>query len=82
MKVIPGNVATDVCKALCINNSRMAVDKLDEDERNTVSLTDGNRGNPNTTIINEPSLYALILSSRKPEAKLFKRWITHEHRKD
>lgn len=74
----PWFVATDVCKALCINNSRMAVDKLDEDEKNTVSLTDGNRGNPNTTIINEPGLYALTLSSRKPEAKAFKRWITHE----
>ncbi len=74
----PWFVAADVCRALELTNSRMAVDRLDEDEKNTVSLTDGNRGNPNVTIINEPGLYALVLGSRKPEAKAFKRWITHE----
>ena len=74
----PWFVAADVCKALEIVNNRMATDRLDEDEKNTVSLTDGNRGNPNTVIINEPGLYSLVLSSRKPEAKQFKRWITHE----
>mgnify|MGYP002465326028 CR=1 FL=1 len=36
------------------------------------------RGNPNMTVVNEPGLYTLILSSRKPEAKAFKRWITHD----
>ena len=71
-------VAADVCKALEINNGRMATDRLDADEKNTVSLTDGNRGNPNMTIVNEPGLYTLILGSRKPEARAFKRWITHE----
>lgn len=50
--------------------------RLDDDEKNTVVLIDGNRGNPNTTVINEPGLYALVLGSRKPEAKAFKRWIT------
>ena len=67
-----------MCRALGLGNSRMATDKLDEDEKNTVSLIDGNRGNPNMTVINEPGLYSLVLSSRKPEAKAFKRWITHE----
>ena len=71
-------MAADVCRALGLGNSRMATDKLDEDEKNTVSLIDGNRGNPNMTVINEPGLYSLVLSSRKPEAKAFKRWITHE----
>lgn len=75
----PWFVAIDVCNVLEIGNSRMAVDRLDEDEKNTVSLTDGNkRGNPNTTIVSESGLYSLILGSRKPEAKQFKRWITHE----
>lgn len=74
----PWFVAVDVCKALDIDNSRQALARLDEDEKNTVILNDGNRGNPNTAIVNEPGLYALVLGSRKPEAKAFKRWITHE----
>lgn len=44
----------------------------------SVVLTDGNRGNPNVIVVSEPGLYALVLSSRKPEAKEFKRWITHD----
>ena len=74
----PWFVAADVCKALEISNPRMATERLDADEKNTVSLTDGNRGNPNMTIVNEPGLYTLVLGSRKPEARLFKRWITHD----
>ena len=74
----PWFVAADVCRALKINNSHDAIKRLDDDEKNTVALTDGNRGNPNKTIINEPGLYTLVLGSRKPEAKAFKRWITHE----
>ena len=71
-------IANDVCSALEIANSRDAVARLDEDEKNTVVLTDGNRGNPNMAVINESGLYSLVLSSRKPEAKAFKKWITHE----
>lgn len=75
-------VAADVCRALGLGNSSMAVSKLDDDEKMTLSLTDshsGQRGGAQmATIINEPGLYALVLSSRKPEAKAFKRWITHE----
>ena len=74
----PWFVASDVCKALEINNVSMAISRLDEDEKNTISLTEGIPGNPNKTIVNEPGLYSLVLSSRKPEAKAFKRWITHE----
>lgn len=71
-------IARDVCRALELDNSRQALSRLDEDEKNTVILNDGNRGNPNMAIINESGLYSLALSSRKPEAKAFKRWITHE----
>lgn len=74
----PWFVAADVCKALEVANSRDAVARLDEDEKNTVVLTDGNRGNPNVTVVSEAGLYTLVLGSRKPEAKAFKRWITHE----
>ena len=48
----------------------------------TVGLTDshsGRRGGAQSiTIVNEPGMYTLVLGSRKPEAKTFKRWITHE----
>ncbi|WP_285852771.1 phage antirepressor [Bacillus safensis] len=67
-------VAKDVCDVLGILNPSQAVAKLDEDERAMFNI--GRQGN--TNIINEPGLYTLILSSRKPEAKQFKRWITHE----
>lgn len=75
----PWFVAADVCKALEIGNPRQAVSRLEDDEKmNTVIYSDGIRGNPNMTIVSEPGLYSLILRSRKPEAKVFKRWITHE----
>lgn len=78
----PWFVAVDVCNVLEIGNSRMAVDRLDEDEKMTVSSTDshsGTRGGAQKmTIVSESGLYSLILGSRKPEAKQFKRWITHE----
>ena len=71
-------VAIDVCKCLEINNSRQAILKLDTDEKKSLYIENSGAGNPNKTIINEAGLYNLILSSRKPEAKEFKRWITHE----
>lgn len=71
-------VLADVCKVLEIKNSRDAASRLDEDEKNTVAISDGIPGNPNKIIINEPGLYSLILRSNKPEAKAFKRWVTHE----
>ena len=73
----PWFVAADVCKALDIRNGRDAVARLDEDEKG-VALTDTPGGMQNMTTINEPGLYSLVLGSRKPEAKAFKRWITHE----
>ena len=71
-------VAKDVCDVLGIANARDAVSELDDDEKNTVAITDGNRGNPWTNVINEPGLYKLTFKSRKPEAKKFTRWVTHE----
>ena len=73
----PWFVAVDVCKALSITNHRDALGRLDEDEKG-VALTDTLGGKQNLTIVNEPGLYTLVLGSRKPAAKAFKRWITHE----
>lgn len=73
----PWFVSADVCRALEVKNARDAVARLDDDEKGVV-LTDTLGGQQNMTIVNEPGLYALVLGSRKPEAKAFKRWITHE----
>lgn len=67
-------VAADVCKALDIKNTAQAVNKLEADERSMLNI--GRQGE--AYIVNEYGLYNLVLSSRKPEAKAFKRWITHE----
>lgn len=70
-------VAADVCRALEIGNSRQAITRLDEDEKADVILNDGSQ-NRKMNVVNEYGLYNLVLASRKPEAKQFKRWITHE----
>lgn len=70
----PWFVAADVCRALEHSNVTVALDRLDEDERAKFNL--GRQGD--TWCVNEPGLYTLVLGSRKPEAKAFKRWITHE----
>lgn len=75
----PWFVAADVCAVLAIGNPSQAVSYLDDDERSeTLISNEGTPGNPRKIIVNEPGLYSLILRSRKPEAKAFKRWITHE----
>ena len=73
----PWFVAADVCRALDVGNSRQALTRLDEDEKGVIS-TDTPGGRQEMSIVNEPGLYTLVLGSRKPEAKAFKRWITHE----
>lgn len=74
----PWFVAKDVCDILGIDTNHLS-ESLESDEMNTLRITEGNtRGNPNKTIISEPGLYRLIMRSRKPEAKEFQRWVTHE----
>ena len=73
----PWFVAADICKALEIKNNRDILSRLDDDEKG-VDLTDTPGGKQKMTTINEYGLYTLVLSSRKKEAKAFKRWITHE----
>ena len=73
----PWFVAADVCKALDVKNPTDALHRLDEDECTLVSIEGASNGLP-VNAVNEPGLYSLVLGSRKPEAKAFKRWITHE----
>ncbi|MNW52735.1 hypothetical protein D3C74_302670 [compost metagenome] len=73
----PWWVAKDICDVLEISNSRDALTRIDDDEKGVVS-TDTLGGEQQITAVNEPGLYSLILGSRKPEAKEFKRWVTHE----
>lgn len=71
-------VANDVCAILGIANVGNALARLDDDEKSSIRLADGTRGNPNRAIVNEPGLYSLMLRSDKVAAKAFKRWVTHE----
>jgi len=70
--------ANDVCAVLEINNPSQAIARLDDDEKNTLIINEGIQGNPNVNIISESGLYALVLTSRKPQAKRFKKWVTGE----
>lgn len=73
----PWFVAADVCRALGLDSTGKALTRLDDDEKGVNSIhTLG--GSQMMTIINESGLYALVLGSRKPEAKAFKRWVTHK----
>lgn len=70
-------VLRDVCRVLSLSNPAKVAQRLDEDEKDiTLSYTPG--GYQEITIVNEPGLYSVILRSDKPEAKTFKRWVTHE----
>ena len=73
----PYFVAKDVCEALGIEKHRDAISRLDDDERGSV-LVDTLGGRQEMASINESGLYSLILTSRKPEAKAFKKWVTSE----
>ncbi|MDU7718813.1 MAG: phage antirepressor [Cutibacterium avidum] len=74
----PWFVAKDVCEQLGLDNVGQAILSLEDDEKGSITIADGTPGNPNRAIVSESGLYSLILRSRKPEAKAFKRWVTHE----
>lgn len=78
----PWFVAKDVCDVLGLTNSRKAISSLEDDEKMTVTESythSGHRGGAQfMNIINESGLYNLIFRSYKPEAKKFRRWVTHE----
>jgi len=73
----PWFVAKDVCDVLELEDVSKSVSRLDDDEKGTNSIpTLG--GSQEMLVVNEAGLYGLVLGSRKPEAKQFKRWVTHE----
>ncbi|KAF1049356.1 BRO-N domain-containing protein [Xylophilus sp.] len=69
----PWFVARDVCRAIQHSNVSVAVQTLDADEEAKFNL--GPTG-PQVNIVSESGLYALVLRSRKPEAKTFRKWVT------
>lgn len=75
----PWFVGKDVAEALGYANTRDALaTHVEEEDKKTVVISDGKRGNPNQVIINESGLYALIFGSRLKSAKEFKHWVTSE----
>lgn len=71
-------VAKDVAEVLGYNNTSKAIQMhVDEDEKADLPIWDG-RQNRNQKVINESGLYTLILSSKLPSAKKFKKWVTSE----
>lgn len=76
----PWFVAADVCEVLGLDNTTKALLRLDEDEQALISIqgTHSGPGNPMVNVVNESGLYSLVLGSRKPEAKRFKKWVTSE----
>ena len=76
----PWFVATDVCAALGLSNTPKSLQRLDDDEKTTLTNSYSRAGNgaQEFNIINESGLYSLILTSRKAEAKRFKKWVTSE----
>ena len=74
----PWFVLKDVCAVLDLGSAHKVSERLDEDERNQIPLTDSLGRKQETTIINESGLYNVILRSDKPEAKPFRKWVTSE----
>lgn len=75
----PWFVGKDVADILGYKNQRDALAKhVDDEDKNSVAIRDGIQGNPNKVVINESGLYSLIVASKLPTAKVFKRWVTSE----
>ena len=73
----PWFVAKDVCDALGLGRQQDSTRYLDDDEKGEC-LVDTPSGQQSMVAISEAGLYSLILRSRKPEARAFKRWVTHD----
>ncbi|NCB17313.1 MAG: phage antirepressor protein [Synergistales bacterium] len=74
----PWFVAKDVCEVLELVNPSEALKALDDDERNTLRISEGIRGNPEMNIISESGMYTLVMRSNKPHARKFRKWVTSE----
>lgn len=74
----PWFVAVDIARALDIQNPRMAVARIPEDDVSLTDVTDSLGRAQQTYVVNEAGLYDLIFRSDKPEAKKFRAWVTRE----
>lgn len=74
----PWFIGKDVAEALGYEASRNAITKHVDDEDKLTHQISASGQNRNMTVINESGLYSLILSSKLPTAKKFKRWVTSE----
>lgn len=73
----PWFAAVDLCRILGIRNSRDALARLDDDEKGVV-LTDTLGGRQELSAVTESGMFALVLGSRKPSARRFRKWLTAE----
>lgn len=74
----PWFVLNDICSALGITNTRNVAGRLDEDNVRSADVTDNLGRMRQTNVVNEAGLYEVIIRSDKPEAKVFRRWVTSE----
>lgn len=74
----PWFVLSDVCQALGIANVGGAAARLDEDERDSIRITDAIGRERDVVTVSESGVYSLTFTSRKDGAKRFKRWVTHD----
>ena len=74
----PWFVLKDCMSILDLGNPTETVKMFDEDEFSTTEVIDSIGRRQQAYIISEPGLYRLVMRSRKPEAKEFQRWVTHE----
>lgn len=74
----PWFVLKDCMSILDLGNPTETVKMFDKDEFSTTEVIDSIGRRQQTYIISEPGLYRLVMKSRKPEAKEFQRWVTHE----
>ncbi|QMS91721.1 hypothetical protein HUN01_30525 [Nostoc edaphicum CCNP1411] len=73
----PWWIAQDICKVLELDDVSKAVSRLDDDEKLIRTLRVSGQGRE-TLCVNESGLYSLVLTSRKAQAKRFKKWLTSE----
>ncbi|VDZ56619.1 Uncharacterized phage-encoded protein [Serratia odorifera] len=72
----PWFIAIDVCEALGLSHTHKALNAVDDEDKREQEDYSGSGRKP--LLVNESGLYSLIIKSRKPQAKRFKRWITSE----
>lgn len=74
----PWWVLADVCRVLELTTPSRVAERLDGDEVSQTHTIDKMGRKQKMTVVNEPGLYSVILRSDKPQAKAFKRWVTHD----